>query len=250
MTLENTFRPIQHRGDLDAYVTAAEVQYLKSNQFLHDLSEIQGNPRKHALLSVEVLKNFALDPLANHKKALSVPHDLFSEEDPDYWVNLGLDRLVFFIGAFVVPKNTPEAKAMKLEIQENLKSSRYKAAAMHRRLDRLSLRIRNRVTDRASTARNKAYGEMYAKFKQGHWIPLTPQELAQCDAARDAADVLAKGSTFERTAARVRFVADQTTSDYYKGQGFIGILARFAADSIQRIARQPLVELSEQAVTA
>lgn len=239
----DAFHAISYREDLHTYVTPAQAKYLGSPQYQLDIATVRGNPRYRAQLCIALLGHFALDPLADPVTDALMTDVLAPSVQADgYWVCLRLDRLVSFVGPFILPKDAPEVPLLRQAIQDNLAGPLFKAAAMYRRLQPVYSRIRSRLDRRASAASNDAYLAAYAKLNRGHGDPATAEERDRCSAAGDAAYEQIVGKQLACMDARIAAVSRASVCANYQAQGFIGLVARFAVQHLRPIAQQGLAQ--------
>lgn len=114
-------------------LTGAHTEYFKSPEYLEKLDAIGKDPVAMTRLTIKLLEHIALDPrtgtrLEDFLKVASDAETVF--------VCLHLNRTVNFVGFYDLLVTAPELPLLAAAIEKNLASRMFKAAAMHRRLDR------------------------------------------------------------------------------------------------------------------
>lgn len=128
-------------------ITTKYANYFRSDEYQTYIKELSSNYEEAVRLTLILLNGISLCPLAVARKE-NVLHI-----GPDtVFVNLTFNRIVNIVGAFVMPASSPLIKQLQDAIAENLNSRKFKAATMHRRLDKLVTRHCNRYSKAASAS--------------------------------------------------------------------------------------------------
>lgn len=182
-------------------LTPELASFVSSDAFKKTMAVVEKDADTKAFLAIEALKGIALDPLTGKK-----PEAFYFQSGDRLCFNLKFDRWVNFIGWFELPENSGRAKQVVEAIRSNLESRMFKAASMHRRLDKRRANMYEQVTQRA----RKAYAEVVQKCSRQE----APEEVRRkADAAYD--------SVFDRRwediNARVRKIAKESSPGFRGG---------------------------------
>lgn len=151
-------------GDLrrSAHMFSPElVAFVESDSFAKVMNKADKNDDTKAVLMIEALKGMALDPLAG-----DTPEAFASCYRKSIVFNISFNRVVNFIGWFDLPADSERADQVLDAIRSNLESPMFKAAAVHRRLDKRRKALHVIADDKAREARQavfKRYGVNYEK---------------------------------------------------------------------------------------
>ena len=210
--------------------------YLRTEAFKGLVRTLKEDPRALARLTIGLLDHIALDPLEGDNiidfVSYSGPDHALTElnaESESIWFYLHLNRVTNFIGSFTLPRSAPECAELFSAIQRNLDSKMFKAAAMHRRLEKL-------VPSRTRRIERKGRIAFQAVIDNAMLNPLYTSR-ADTEEVRNLRDVVLADARiaaaavndplFARREQRHRKVIDASTSAVF-GQSYPGMLATFA----------------------
>ena len=114
-------------------LTGAHAGYFTSPEYLQQLEALEQDPGAMTRLTIQLLEHIALDP--NRGTRLEDFLKVGSDAETVF-VCLHLNRTVNFVGFYNLSVTAPELPLLAAAIEKNLASRMFKAAAMHRRLDR------------------------------------------------------------------------------------------------------------------
>lgn len=150
-------------------LTGPSACFFRSDDYLRLLDAVGKDPRKLARLTLHLLANVALDPLAGTKLDQFVQLETkprLGRESPGaedkVWFCLQFNRLVNFIGAFQLPRHDPLTAELLTAIENNLAGHKFKAARLHRRLDKRAPQRYARYEARARRAVANFYAQEQA----------------------------------------------------------------------------------------
>lgn len=242
------FRRLVSRQDLSSYVSAADVEYLKSLQYLLDVATVADDAEKRAKLTICLLEHFALDPHRGSKvedflEARPRPYEAYDGATTYLWVSLAMHKMAFFVESFSIPHNSPYVALLKQAVQANLQSKKFKAARMSRRLAPVYSRIYAQLDNKAQTAAHTAYRAAYDGFKQDRRAEITALQQQTLNDIMSSTYRAVMAKPVARMDARMARVDTETLSEAFtNNRGFTGILAAFAATSIREVAQELVIE--------
>lgn len=123
----------------------AVAEQIASPAFIAAIRLSEASDAIKALLSIEMLKGVALDPLAS----LRGSPPILRMSDGSVAVNLSFHRFHNFIGAFSLPADSPVLPRLQDAVGANLADPMHKAARVSRRLSGVFSRLDARNRDKA-----------------------------------------------------------------------------------------------------
>lgn len=219
---------------------ADDVAYLRSPQFGQLVQEVSGDPDKLAELTIKLLDEISLDPLAarqrqpyrpargmkNWRIAVPTVHDFIEgldkpeEDDGTVFVMAGLHHWTNPLGYFSLSKASPMLPKLIEAIEKNLASEMFKAAMMARRLENTN----HKRFDRFEKAGRRAYDQTLASFadvpkpaqmSEGDWTEHRYQTAAN-------AVVAATQPLTDRMYSRFRALFNAACSELFQGNATEG----------------------------
>lgn len=148
MTLYSQPGSIHNQLRFSAHMLRGDVRaFVESQAFTDGLQTAEKYDVEKARMSIALLKGIALDPLQGSELSAFV-----TVEEGKLYCDLRLDRWVNFIGMFAIDEAAPLAKALLKAVEENLGSKMFKAAQVHRRLERKTAGMLAKAAQRGNTA--------------------------------------------------------------------------------------------------
>lgn len=124
------------------------ASFVCSVEFKEAIAAADASEDTKAFLMVEALKGIALDPLTGEG-----PASFYTIHGDSAGFHIRLNRTSNFIGLIDLPADSGRAKQLTEAIEQNLASRMFKAAKMHRRLDKRRTRLHMLAHEKAWFAR-------------------------------------------------------------------------------------------------
>lgn len=188
------------------------AEYCRSGELVARLEQDERDPNAMARLTIQLLQCMALDPLVGDQ----VAHFIGPAGEGDAFVLLRFNRVVNFIGGFVISKASPAYAELVAAVQANLASRMFKAAQLHRRLDQARKKAEARIVRKGRQVFDAVYQPGVAA------LGVRPDTVAERIRLREIADAAYDAVTVplqERLRQRVRGVAHQAFAPAFRGNG-------------------------------
>lgn len=212
-------------------LTGAHAAYFTSPEYLKELDAIGADQAAMTRLTIKLLEHIALDPrtgtrLEDFLKVASDAETVF--------VCLHLNRTVNLVGFYNLSVTAPELPLLAAAIEKNLGSRMFKAAAMHRRLERGNSprfrRFENNASKAMAAARLQAESSVPAVSQYASDESRFQRSRTISDMGREAYNAVydvAMNKLLRRTAA----VGRQAFDTPYQA-GYTDMLVAFATSYI------------------
>ena len=130
------------------YLSGALAEYCRTPEYCAKLTALSKDPAVLARLAIALLSHMALDPLTGNRAEHFV-RGLEGAEGSEVWVSLSFHRVINILGSFFLPRDLPETTELLAAVEANLNGRLFKAATIHRRIERGTRR--SRLLTRAAT---------------------------------------------------------------------------------------------------
>ncbi|MDO8416528.1 MAG: hypothetical protein Q7S87_09985 [Agitococcus sp.] len=217
---------LRHRDHPE--IPGQTAEYFRSPEFCEKILTLENDPTEKLRLTLALLTHVALDPVIG---ATVDKHVNLYPKEGQIWVCLNFNRIVNFIGSFSIEPGTPDALALTEAIEQNLKGKLFKAAVMHRRMDKKVNKHCWRISKFCQAAYAKAMAELnFRPSDNAAWRTSDSYKL-KYDIAnvtalmeRDALSTSLKSRMF----ARIRAVGNAASDKVVQGE-YTDILTSFAS---------------------
>lgn len=157
--------------------------WVQTARFNVDIQRIAADQHAIARLMIKLLEEVALNPRQGRHD-----EDFFQVDGTCMAFFLTFDRVVNPISTFLtVDRNDPVTVQLIEAVTANLSGRMFKAAVIHRNLDKRAVRVRRRIEEKASAARHAVYQSILSDPGRTQRTPFTDEEKALISAASDAA---------------------------------------------------------------